>query len=430
MDEILLAREMRLYRVREWMDQTHKPIIVIKSNTPGGNKRLQEAYHLVSLYEKELQMAKIISQSYFYDSADGPYVIGVMESNEAIRTKRTCMEMEESTGFGRLVDLDVYQSPNSSLSRTDFEYPPRRCLLCERPSYECSRSQRHSSNDVQEEFLRIYHYELRRRILKVLNQSIEIELQLDNKFGLVTPTSSGSHPDMNYDVMMRAKDAILPGFLILFELGYQAKEITSIWGKAQKVGIKMEQDMFLATHGVNAYKGLIFLLGGLMVAAGYALSHRLPFSNSFDLCARLIAPTQQALNDEPKSFGVKAYQQYHLMGVRGEALNGFPTVRHILATSPPFDGLKETLIRRRLFQFMQYCNDTTLLKRTGSYERYEEVRRHLQAISLDDEAAIEAFHHLAISNGWTFGGAADLLIVSIWTELMMKDWLATPYLSI
>lgn len=430
MDEILHAREVRLYRVKEWLNHFQKPIIVVKSNTPGRDKNMKEAYHLVSLYEKELQAARIISQAYFYESSDGPYAVGIVESIEANQAKKTCMEIEESTGFGRLVDLDVYQSPHSSISRTDLGYPSRPCLLCERPSHECSRAQRHSSSAIQEEYLRIYHHELHCRILEIINQSIDIELQLDNKYGLVTPTSSGSHPDMTYDLMIRAKDAILPGFMILFDLGYQAKEITSSWKEAQKVGVKMEQDMFLATKGVNAYKGLIFLLGGLVVAAGYALSHRLPFSHSFDLCAKLVAPAREAFDDMPSTFGVKAYQRHHLMGVRGEALNGFSTVRHILSSSYPLDCLDESSIRRRLFHLMQCCDDTTLLKRTRSYEKYEEVRRHLQTISLDDEEAMEEFHHLALANEWTFGGAADLLIVSIWAEQMMKFWPSTPYLTI
>ncbi len=45
------------------------------------------------------------------------------------------------------------------------------------------------------------------------------ELNLDPKFGLVTPTSSGSHKDMNYKLMHDSIDVLIPYFLEIFELG-------------------------------------------------------------------------------------------------------------------------------------------------------------------------------------------------------------------
>ena len=61
---------------------------------------------------------------------------------------------------------------------------------------------------------------LKRLIKKMINTAMLDELNLHPKFGLVTPYTSGSHKDMDYSLMVNAKNAILDDLVEMFMLGF------------------------------------------------------------------------------------------------------------------------------------------------------------------------------------------------------------------
>ena len=150
------------------------------------------------------------------------------------------------------------------------------------------------------------------------------ELNLENKFGLVTPTSRGSHKDLNYDVMQYAQSAIIPYLTEMFFIGMDANEPGQIIERIRKKGISAEKAMYAATNGANAYKGFIFVGGVLLSAAGYTLGRASGnvFANVEKICADILGDFEKY----PDSFGAQAYKTMGVTGVRGHAIAGFPVV--------------------------------------------------------------------------------------------------------
>ena len=94
------------------------------------------------------------------------------------------------------------------------------------------------------------------------------ELNLEIKFGLVTPSSSGSHPDMNYELMFNSKEIIIPHLVRIFELGFLYPDDKDLLEKARLIGIEAETQMFDMTKQINTYKGLIYILGFVLLSLG------------------------------------------------------------------------------------------------------------------------------------------------------------------
>jgi len=95
-------------------------------------------------------------------------------------------------------------------------------------------------------------------------QALRRELALDPKPGLVTPSSRGSHDDMDHCTFAASIEAISPYLADCARLGAADADFAAL----QQSGLRAEQVMFHATGGVNTHKGAIFSLGLLCAAAG------------------------------------------------------------------------------------------------------------------------------------------------------------------
>ncbi|MFP4177792.1 MAG: citrate lyase holo-[acyl-carrier protein] synthase, partial [Acholeplasmataceae bacterium] len=281
-DSILRAREARLEAIQKAFGLDRSRVIIsIKANIPGPNKRISEAYLLVRLFFNRVRSMFESSNHEFIDCDDGPYVLMVALGIDAITLKKALVELEETHPLGHFIDLDVFDEPKASLSRVDLGYPLRKCYLCDRDARDCIRNQRHELKDLLKVVKSAVENHLREVTLTAINEAIVTELDLDEKFGLVTKTSSGSHEDMDYDLMIKAKDAILPFFNELFELGYRASSLNNLLEKARPIGLRAEQAMFSVTSGINCYKGIIFLIGLITISLGRVLRRNEPLSMIF-----------------------------------------------------------------------------------------------------------------------------------------------------
>lgn len=75
----------------------------------------------------------------------------------ARQVKRLAVAFEDQDHLGRLFDVDVLTADEpKALSRSDFQLPARKCLICNRMAKDCSRSRRHSVADLQEKINQIY----------------------------------------------------------------------------------------------------------------------------------------------------------------------------------------------------------------------------------------------------------------------------------
>ncbi|MDD5298705.1 MAG: triphosphoribosyl-dephospho-CoA synthase [Rhodocyclaceae bacterium] len=99
-------------------------------------------------------------------------------------------------------------------------------------------------------------------------EALELELNLDPKPGLVTPTGRGSHSDMDHRTFLASSASLGGYFSDCASLGAAGVDFVEL----QRRGLAAERDMLAATGGINTHKGAIFTLGLLCAAAGRSTS--------------------------------------------------------------------------------------------------------------------------------------------------------------
>lgn len=90
------------------------------------------------------------------------------------------------------------------------------------------------------------------------------ELALAPKPGLVTPSSPGSHDDMDAHTFMRSLFALRGYFVRIAALGAESAPFVAL----EAAGLDAEARMHAATGGINTHRGAVFMLGLLCAAAG------------------------------------------------------------------------------------------------------------------------------------------------------------------
>lgn len=373
-------------------------VLTLKANIPGIDKQCKEAYILINYFDKLLSN-KGINKTYELDGADGPMYVYLFNSEIS---KDMMIEIEENTLLGRFIDLDVFNKTNKSINRKNL----RKCFICDNPAFVCARNKTHSIYELKEHLNQQITSELKKVIYNLCNESILAELNLHPKFGLVTPYSNGSHNDMNYDIMIKGKDKILDSFVEMFFVGYNSSDLEEIFVKIRKIGKVAEEEMLKVNNGINTYKGLIFDLGLIVTAIGYQLGNNLKES-IFDIIKKLMLEIQKEPDDNIMTFGKIANQKYKIGGAKEEAKNGFPNVKKIINK---YNLESRIEIYGALIDLIINVEDTNLLKRCGSIENYIEIKERFKKVRIED---IDRITEKCIKLNLSFGGSADLLIVSI-----------------
>jgi len=420
-DHILSAREARLHAIQKAFGLDRSRVILsIKANIPGPNKRISEAYLLVRLFFNRVRSMIESSNHEFIDSDDGPYVLMIALGVDAVALKRSFVELEENHPLGPFIDLDVFDEPKASLSRVDLGYPLRTCYLCDRNAHDCIRNQRHDLKDLLKVVKSAVENHLMEETLKCINEAIIMELDLDEKFGLVTKSSSGSHEDMDYDLMVMAKDAILPFFKELFELGYRSSSQSNLLEKARPIGLRAEQAMFDVTGGINCYKGIIFLIGLITISFGRVLRRNEPIAMIFSNIETIAFEIMDDFKQKDGSFGIQAYHEHGIEGIRGEAKRGLPSVRKAYELIRNERVLTTQHLRLLLKELIIMADDTVLLKRSKTLENYYGIKEQMKNLDTRERSEVEAFTEKAIEMNLSFGGAADLMVATIFIHLIAK----------
>ena len=412
-DSILFAREQKQFHIQKLLEN-HDLVISIKSNIPGSHKNIVEAYLLVRLFHVELAKRFIFKRPMMMDTADGPYDLIPLNQGNLKDIKIQLIELEDTHPLGRFIDLDIHQQMSQSISRADFGLPFRKCYLCELDAHVCARNQTHDIQDLISYVKDHISAYLSDTITKMIDLSMTMELDLDDKFGLVTKSSSGSHEDMDYQLMMKAKHVILPYLSRLFMKGYEAFEPEHLLEESRPLGIEAELEMLKVTGGINCYKGLIFILGLTVISSGYVLGHGMQFRDIFESVSVMTKDIFKEFESKSETFGMEAYKTHQIKGARGEAYLGLPSVQKVMKSLFQVKMLKDIDLRETLRKLILESEDTVLLKRAGSMERYHEIKNILKSIDLNDPTDVKGFTLFSIQNSLSFGGSADLLVVSIY----------------
>lgn len=380
--------------------------INLSVNGPGNSKYSPEAKLLIIYFDKLITFnytKRIVS-----NTLKGPQITYYINSQSALDIKNEMIKLEDNHPLGRFVDIDVFEKNNpKSLRRSQL----RKCFLCNNPAFVCQRKETHSKNELEIFFKKEVLTFFGEMISKIISESMLLELNLDPKFGLVTPYTNGSHPDMDYELMVTAGNSITPYLREMFKAAVRIDNLFELIINNQVIGKLAEEHMLMITKGVNCYKGLIYNLGLMITASTWALLHNYRFEETFDLAKKIALKTFN--NEEIETFGYNAYQHLNFGGIRKEALNGFPSIQEVLPILTKTDDLN---LLEVLIKLIIITEDSVLLKRSGSMEMMSEVIAKFKQIDYQNLDEVRSLTKFSIDNNLSFGGAADLLVTTIYIK--------------
>lgn len=154
LEEVLDNRERRIGKIRELEDRfPDKTIFCFKLNIPGAQK-INDAVVKIFAYGVS-EISKILSGASVLFKEEkiiktGPELFLVTDYDTFL-LKEKMVELEESSAFGRLYDVDLVKN-GENITREMLNYEPRKCFICENDAKVCARNRAHS---VDEMLLRI-----------------------------------------------------------------------------------------------------------------------------------------------------------------------------------------------------------------------------------------------------------------------------------
>lgn len=266
-------------------------------------------------------------------------------------------------------------------------------------------------------------------------QALLYEVSISPKAGLVTRHSNGSHRDMNFFHFLDSSLA-LRGY---FEAAYEHRKHypygeESFFLKLRQLGKQAEEEMYLATKGVNTHKGTIFSMGIVLAVLGALWEERRDISleRLSKEIQKLCQPLLEELGKEiDYSKGEELYRKYRIRGARGLALSGYALV---LEAMPQFmKACKkldiETAAILQLFYYMGELEDTNIIARSDlkTLQEVQERSRFLyqkHSIAWSREEIredMQELHSFCFEKNISPGGSADLLILTLFLYFLLEN---------
>lgn len=156
--QVLTAREDRVRTQERLLDAyADHSLLCVNLNIPGPikqSKKLIEVFdNLIYAIKEQIKDSLVAIERDDLDTGSVAYLVVHLPAE---KLKRQMIALEEEHPYGRLADIDVLvlhrgngaHHQLKSISRTDLGFPPRTCLLCQRPAKECGRSRRHSVDEL------------------------------------------------------------------------------------------------------------------------------------------------------------------------------------------------------------------------------------------------------------------------------------------
>ena len=395
LEDILRARDGRADAQRRLLHSHRLPLVSFTMNIAGPVKSsplIELAFDagLAALYGTLGQpvTAEIIRPSTGCEAL-------LVYDRPAAELKAACLTLETAAPIGRLYDLDVLDTDGSKLSRPE----PRTCLICGGPVTVCSRSRAHGLDAIVGRTHEILADFAAGHLAGLAAKTLEQEVRLTPKPGLVDERNNGAHNDMDLPLFLRSIDALTPWFRRITALSLSGADAAAL----QAAGLEAEAAMFRATGGVNTHKGALFSFSVLLAALGRYLSDGGDvFAHAAALAAELTPPQD--------THGAAVTLRHQVGGARSEALAGFPTARQAAVLLQTHDPLTA------LLWLMAHTEDTNLYHRGGA-EGAAFVKEQAAAIlAAPPEQRVtltQALDDALIDRWLSPGGSADLLALAL-----------------
>ena len=438
LSDMLKTREARAARITDALKHSHSTLLSFTMNIPGPVKvtplilrGFQEGRRRV---ERALSAAaypfSLLFESEHFTGCEALYAV----VGDATAIKKLCITLENADGLSRLFDLDVTSTESGAISRTELGSPERGCMVCGTSGRGCASRRIHSVEELQqaaEMRLRIFFDPADRDAVAALaTRSLLDEVNVTPKPGLVDRSNSGSHRDMDLPLFEKSAAALTYFWGECFSTGRDtaSEPAEETFRQLRAVGIAAEKAMFTATDGINTHKGAVFLLGTLCGAIGRLMNrrqHRPTAEELFAECSTMTAAAMEAdfhriQETGARTAGERLFLDHGLRGARGEAADGFPSVRS--TALPIFRSLMATGCGREhaaavtLLHLIAMGTDTNLFHRGGAEGAAwaaKEAAKLVKNGRIPTTEEIEELDLAFIEKNLSPGGCADLLAVTL-----------------
>ena len=328
--DILNAREARVRQQQQLLAAHRAPLLCFTMNIAGpvkttplirrgfeaGLKQLDKQLPQENVLFREVQVLPTGCEAFF--AVDLP----------ARELKLLCTAIEEQHPLGRLFDMDVIDTDGKKLERQT----QRGCIVCGKPGRSCAASRAHSVEQLQAvtaQLLKRYFFPS--DIADAAVQSLIDEVRTTPKPGLVDRRNNGSHKDMDLPLFEASANALRPYFEECVRIGQNTAQLPpeETFPLLRAAGVEAEKTMLQVTGGVNTHKGAIYTLGLLCGSIG-----RLCCTHTDAILAECRAMVGSSVKADfaaatGKTAGERLYLQHGIRGIRGEAADGFPSVKNI-----------------------------------------------------------------------------------------------------
>ena len=385
------------------------------------------------------------------DEAGDFYLVPLRDGRLLDFIKARAETFEEHHPLGRIIDIDIADSQLQPVSSGKL----KQCLLCEQPATICMREANHTYEQLREHIVRSIACYLKDRTKKQICmqlaalalKAILYEISVSPKPGLVARFEQGAHTDMDYFTFIASTSVLAGYFEELAASGYmfQGGDLHEALPVIRAVGLKMEDAMFSATHGVNTQKGLIFLIGLALFSAAHCIARDGEFvaarcrESIAAICANLVKDELMVITGNNKTHGKICFQRYGAEGggIRREAEAGLPSVfeQGLPELKTALAGVGEAAAEQingaliqTLLRLMTVTNDTNILFRKD-FQTLKTVQQMAQHVldAGDQEAGAERYARLLSfcqREHVSPGGSADLLSVTVFLFFVEQSFSA------
>lgn len=428
--DMMKAREKRAELQAELIEKFGFPVVCVGLNIAGAVKTGKAYLYVFNSFVSKIKAvfkslgARVHFEELCYEKTGYEAFFSVEAS--AGELKQVFLSLEETESLGRLVDIDIVDVDFKKLSRPK----PRPCLVCGRDDLGCSARRSHDVKTIIEKTDYMILAELKRiladKISKLAQKALLYELSISPKPGLVDRLNNGSHEDMDFFKFIDSSVTLKEYFERLVFVALDSKDdIKGLFQKIKALAMLAENEMLISTDGKNTHKGAIFHIG----LAAFSCA-RIKSPDAKKISEYIKNNFAEIIEDELKlrldsggsSFGLKAYKEYGISGARGQAIAGYslvvdellPLLNKNLNKGYDYAGLA------CLLKAILSLQDSTAIKRCG-LEGLNLFKHKISKISSLDMAEINALDRECREANISFGGAADMLALSLFFMFLEKE---------
>jgi holo-ACP synthase len=158
-EELLLSREKRSQKQMDLIDKYGMTVISFTLNIPGAVKSSEQ---LTKVQKKGMDLLhevcesnhiSIVFEEYIHSkTGDEAYLV---VNHSAIDMKKKTSKIEDEHALGRIFDIDIFDAQGKPISRDCIGESKRKCIICDKDTLFCRRTNRHTSDEVLEKYNQI-----------------------------------------------------------------------------------------------------------------------------------------------------------------------------------------------------------------------------------------------------------------------------------